>query len=220
VEDVASLTRDVPLKEGVRISGFVRGIDQDPAGMRIRFVPVRGRPPAIRPVEVPANEHGRFAAADLAPGRYVIRLVSAEPSWSLVSVRLGGLAQPEPMIEVGTSASDSELELVAVPNTASLVGALHVAGASSYVLVLLTETAPAHPFHDRQAWLTRADNNGSYVFSNRPPGRYVLIVLKEMEPTNIDDIEFLDTLRKDPSGVPIALSAATETKLDLRAPGR
>ena len=217
VEDVAAVTRELPLREGLRVEGQVRALDGQLGSLSLRLVPASSRQPAARPVTAAITPAGRFSAEGLAPGRYRVELL--DDAWVLDAVRFRGQLQVGFTVDVEDAVSVDQLELVVAPLTASLSGTVvgTDAGVSSHVIALLSESGAEHgPVSSRLA-LTRADNRGGYLFSKQRPGSYQLFLLRSPELADLSSSTFQDELRRDSSaGIQVTLMAGTETRMDVR----
>jgi hypothetical protein len=216
VEDVASITRELPLREGLRVEGQVRALNGQLGSLSLRLVPASSRQPVARPVTAAVTPAGRFSAEGLAPGRYRVELL--DDAWVLDAVRFRGQLQVGFTVDIEDAVSVDQLELVVAPLTASLSGTVvgAEAGVSSHVIALLSENGAEHGPASRLA-LTRADNRGGYLFSKQRPGSYQLFLLRTPELADLNSRTFLDELRRDSSaGIQVTLMAGAETRMDVR----
>jgi hypothetical protein len=220
VEDVATFTCDLPVREAVRVAGSVQGTGSLPPTLGIRLVPVDAEMPAIRPVEAAVGAGGRFVAEGVAPGRYAVELTDAAPRWVLDAVRFRGQLRPDMTIAVEEPVDAGDLDVTVASSTASLSGDVVGGGptASSYVVALVASDAAGHSGSPR-VYLTRADNTGRYLLSHGVAGPYRLLLLKDPDPAELDDGTFLDSLLKNPSSIAVTLTAGVETTLNVRVGG-
>lgn len=222
VADVATFPCDLRVREAVRVAGSVQGAGSQPARFGIRLVPVDAEMPAIRPVEAAIGADGRFVAEGVAPGRYAVELTDAAPGWVLDGVRFRGQARPEMTIDVEETAAVGDLDVTVAPSTAALSGAVIGGGptVSSYLLALVGADASGHAGNPR-VYLTRADNTGGYLFSHCVAGAYRLLLLndEDVDPGQLHDNTFLDSLRQNPASIPVALTAGVATTLNVRVAG-
>jgi hypothetical protein len=218
VDDVRSMNRAIPLRRGHSVSGRVRAVDRQVGGLRVRFLPRSGSRPAIQPIEGAISTEGRFSIESVAPGRYALELAGNPAPWDLVSVHVNGKLEAE--VSVETDLSEAQLELVIASTTASLSG--HIIGLgdvmSSYLLVLLSaDDALRLQGSSPNVYFARADNTGHYLFSRCLAGSYVLIMLKDMNLKDVQDVTIWESLRKSSGAVAVTLKANTETRLDVRS---
>ena len=218
VEDAPALKRTFPLSRGLRVSGRVRALDGQANGLRIRFVPQSGRRPAIRPIEGSVSADGRIGVEEMTPGRYAVEIAAGgNGSWELESMRFRGQLQEE--LDIDSDVSEAELELVVASRTASLSGQIIGAGETffSYLLVLIAANDPLRlQGPSPNVYLARADNTGRYVISHCRAGSYVLVMLKDLDVTNLQNVTVWEDLRKSPAAVAVTLKSNTETRLDVR----
>lgn len=124
-------------------------------------------------------------------------------------------------ISLNRSIGAEELELVLAPTTASLLGTLVGAGdaAGSHVIALISMDGADSQLADSPVRLTRPDNKNTYLFTNCAAGSYVLVVLRDFDPSDLEDESVLNGLRRSPAAVPVTLSVGSETRLDVRVGG-
>jgi hypothetical protein len=168
---------------------------------------------------VTSTQDGRFSADGLAVGRYVIELDSVvADSWALDTVRLGGRTMSDRVIEVDRSIATEDLELTVVPKSASLSGRVigsNDGAVSSYVVVMMATSVGSAGNGMRTVTLARPDNTGRYLFCNQTAGPYVLFLLADPEPNDIDLL--VDAAKRDSSsGVQVILKPDSDVILDLR----
>jgi hypothetical protein len=212
-------TFKVSLVPGMHVAGRVLTGSRPLDGVGIRLVPMPASPPAVREATATSAQDGRFSVDGLAAGRFLIELdPGVAESWAVDTVRLRGRAVSDWAIEVDRSIAAEELELTVVPKSASLSGQVigaDNAAVSSYVVVLLSASAGAAGNSTRTATLARPDNTGRYLFSRQTAGPYVLFLLADPEPNDIDLL--VDASKRDSSsGVPVMLKPDADATLDLR----
>ena len=192
---------------------------QPAGGIGVRLVPMSASPPAVREGTATSDQNGRFSADGLAAGRYAVELDRvASGSWMLDTVRFSGHVVTDGAIELDRSIAPEELELTVVPKSARLSGRVIDAAAgtvSSYVVVMLSAGEVAGGRNMRTVALARPDNTGRYLFSHQTAGSYVLFLVADPEPADIDLV--VEGARRDSSnGVPATLKPDSEATLDLR----
>jgi len=212
------------VQEGVEVRGQVRSPGVQTNGLGVRLVPVLGRQAASRPVEATVGVDGRFRLEGVAPGRYDVELLGAAGSCLLDGLLLRGEAQATAVVDIHSSASESEpqLELVVRPSTASLSGTFVTThtGVTSTVVGLLFMDRNSLAGRPSPLVLTRADTTGTYVFSKRVPGTYTLFLLRESDVTSVESATLVEDLWNGASaGIPVTLVAGVETNLNIRIAG-
>jgi hypothetical protein len=105
-----------------------------------------------------------------------------------------------------------------VPKSASLSGRLIGADpgtASAYVAVLVSAGTGAAGAATPTVALARPDNTGRYLFSHQRAGTYVLFLLADPEPSDIDNLVEASK-RESSKGLPAVLKTDASVVLDLR----
>jgi hypothetical protein len=216
VDDVAFITRELPLREGLRVAGHVRALEGQLQSLRLRLLPASSRQPVARPVAAAVSPSGRFSAEGLSPGRYQVDLL--DDAWALDSVRFRGQLQMGYTLDIEDAVSVDRLELIVAPRTASLSGTVAglQAAPGSHVIALLPLDG-SEPAAESRLALTRADNTARYLFPKQRPGPYRLYLLANPDLAVRDISSIVDELRNHPSaGIPVTLRAGADTRMDVR----
>jgi 5-hydroxyisourate hydrolase-like protein (transthyretin family) len=122
-----------------------------------------------------AKQDGSFQVEDVLDGNYALQVGGVEQSWYVKSARLGAEDILQKGLEVERGASGGTLEIVISSATAQLEGAVTehdkpVAGAQVRV-----KPDPETPYNRMRSTNATTDQNGHFVLSTLPPGKYRVI---------------------------------------------
>jgi hypothetical protein len=218
-QDVAGLV--LTLAPGKSVSGhFVFDAQrltrpQDPAKVSLQLV-VSGTVGSSVIASLPIASDGAFTLSGVMPGRY--RVVASLPSWSLRSAVLGGKDIADAPFELGADDAPSDLVVTFTDRPAQIHGVLlDGAGkpASDLSVVLFSV--------DRDTWYqnsrrlrapVRPASDGSFAFTDLPPGEYCLAALTEFQPNEWFTPAFLAQVA--PAAVHVTVAEGESKTQDLR----
>jgi hypothetical protein len=214
------------LQPGLTISGLVRfpvgdvRTAPDPASIRLSAEPAQPSGGiALAPGTVTPDRDGRFLLTGLTPGRYRITAsIPGRHDWVLQSATVNGIDTLDVPLQLQPSQHIDNALVTFTDRPSSLRGHIESAsGVTGYTVIIFPT--------DRTLWLPRArrvqaaavDADGAYVFADLPPGEYVVVALRDLEPGDWSDPAFLD--RQLPTGMRFAIAEGEHKALDIRVGG-
>ena len=212
----------ITLRRGVRVDGRLlfetRGVltpPTDASRVRISLSPalraegeyvVFGAGPAVMP-----DAAGAFVFPSVEPGRYRPTITvpggtPANPGWFVKSVMVNGREWSDAMIAVGADAA-ANIVVTLTDRPTEVSGTMQDASgrpAPEYFLVAFPE--------DRSLWRPQSPHiqqlrpgaDGSFAFRGLPPGAYLIAAVTDVEPADLADPVFLESLRSSSSAVTVA----------------
>lgn len=197
-DDIASVT--LALQPAPRVSGRVtlEGATAS-ASVRVQLEPVSlpGEPSngLTAPLTAQSRADGTFEFSAVIPGAY--RLTASGPSgtWAR-SARVGTTDLLDELVVVRTDIVTG-LTILISPRRPAIAGTLSTpAGrpASGYFVVAFPTDRALWRWPSRRIQTTRPATNGGFELMDLPPGEYRIAVLTDLEPSDLGDSAFLDTL--------------------------
>ncbi len=169
----------------------VSGEDAKPAagvalkGTRIVLEVLEGM--SLAPPNTTAGEDGTFTLKEVAPDRYLVRVLNSPANSYLDSVQSGGQTMTDKGLDLGHGGGKLEIKL--------RLGAAQVTGIvrgsddnpMSGVTVALIPDSHRYTLYNN----TFTDQNGAFQFKNVTPGDYKLLAWEEVEPGVYMNPEFV-----------------------------
>jgi hypothetical protein len=199
-DDITGVT--LQLQPALRVTGrvaFEATAHQAPlggAGARIEVQPiVESEGDSAAPIVGKINRDGTFEFPALLPGRFRV-VVTAGNDWLARTAMVGG----KDLLDVGLTITDVDVANVVVTlsdKRASIGGVLSTpAGrpALDYFIVAYTTDRTMWRQPSRRVAVTRPATDGSFDVRDLPPGSYYLAAVTDIEPADLDDQAFLDSL--------------------------
>ncbi len=192
-EDVKDL--EVRLRPSVSISGSITlGPRNEPARGRIG-VSIVPTATGLSPVTAAMVEGGRFAAPQLIPGRYYIRVTTLPAGVYVHTITEGGAPRlDQPVDATDGDIAGVEISLTDVPTevTGTVRNARNDVAAGAAVIVMPADQAVWTPHRTR---LTRASTSGLFTLTGLPPGTYLIIAVDDAWTEGWQDYRKLAQLR-------------------------
>ena len=187
------------------------------------------RPPALKEIRIEMsalrgshgsgvniNEDGTFEIENLSPGRYAISVGGFGAPWSLSSVSVGGVEALDAFLEMPRDRDVRDVAVTLRDREAELSGSVSDAAgrpaSERTVVVFPSDDRLWAGFMRVQAEFLPAD--GTFVFKNLRPGRYLLAVVDGVEAGEWLDPAFLRNLL--PAAVPVTIGEGERKVQDLR----
>ena len=147
------------------------------------------------PPTAEADQNGAFRIADIAPGRYRLKVTPMPENGYLKSVRLEGVEVPDGELDLSRGAPGSSLKIVVSRNGGQVSGKLldkdgEPLGAETVMVLLVADPKQI----DLERSLKRAED-GTYRFQAIRPGKYRLLALGPgLFASGPDFLESIETL--------------------------
>lgn len=195
VEDVDVTMPGVPMRDTAIVSGRVEMEGANPDRIRITIEPAR--PGLSLSAALRVTPDGDFAASNVVPGEYFIRVGALPPGWFLKSITAGGRDVMDDPIDVGESGASVAVTLTT--RGTEIIGSVRdarmqaTAGAAVIILpVTARGDAVWTPNRTRE---TRTSTNGVFIVSGLPPGDYLIVAIDDAAAEGWQDSRVLATLR-------------------------
>jgi hypothetical protein len=202
-KDVADLS--VGLRAGVRVSGGVQfdgaaarptgdqlassiGITLEPADARPGATAARGR----------MEKTGQFTTMGVPPGRYILRVRSGLPGWTLRAALANGRDISDTPIELDSS-DVAGVILSFTDRTSELSGQVTLdTGTDEATTVMVFPTDPSawigYGSVSKRLVTTRADKTGNFSFQNLPGGDYYVVAVPDRQAGDWPNPTYLEQL--------------------------
>jgi len=179
--------------------------------------PVDGMSAFVQPVTPQAD--GSFTVEAVPPGRYRVS-VSAAGAWALRSATSDGRDTLDVPLEIATgqtatltlSMTDRLTEISGV-----LLDQLGRPAPEYSVVVFSADRAMWTVSPRRSSGIVKLGSDGRYRITGLPAGDYLLSVITDLEPSQLNDIAILEELAR--AGVPISLADGDKKVQDLKIGG-
>jgi carboxypeptidase family protein len=147
-------------------------------------------------------------------GRGFVRAATLS-DWQLKRVRRDGVDVTDTPLDFAKDVDELEIELTQRLTTVSGSVSDDRGGVAVDATVIAFAADPAKwGQHSRFIESARPDQQGRFTFRNLPPGRYVAIAVRYLEPGEERDADLLEVWR--PGGTPFTLSEGETLALDLK----
>jgi hypothetical protein len=198
------VTPDIVMHETVVVAGhieIIRPTDSaipDPSFNRIQVTVAPADLGLPGGTTVRAYTNGDFAASNVVPGHYFVRVGALPPGWFLKSVTAGTQDGMDDAIEVGADGLDS---LVVTLTTAATEIAGFVrdargqAAAGATVIVLPVTAGGAAVWTPNRTRETRASSYGVFSVAGLPPGDYLIVAIDDAVAEGWQDPAMIAALR-------------------------
>ena len=140
-------------------------------------------------------ENGRFAAPQLIPGRYYIRMTALPAGLYVHAITERGTARLDQPVDASDGdVAGVEILLTDLPTeiTGTVRNARNDVAAGAAVIVMPAEEAAWTPHRTR---LTRASTSGLFTLAGLPPGRYLIVAVDDAATEGWQDYRKLAQLR-------------------------
>jgi uncharacterized protein (DUF2141 family) len=212
-ETNSTLTLEPPRKVAGRLIFEGPSKPQPAKDIRVEMLTIliNGGPPGVN-----VNDDGTFELTNVVPGRYSITIGGATAPWSLASATSGGVDVLDFFLDVPRDRDVRDLTITLRDRYTELTGSV-VDGAGQPAGERTVVVFPS----DERLWAgahrVDADNllaDGTYVFRDLRPGRYLVAVVDGVEHGEWLDPNFLRRLV--PAAVPVTLGDGERKVQDLR----
>jgi uncharacterized protein (DUF2141 family) len=217
----------VVVQSGARLTGRLEfdGLNERPDAQALVRVPVmieradRNAAPGgtIPPGRV--EESGTFKTYGIPGGKYLVRVGSAPPGWTLRSVTSEGRDISDTPLDVG-SADVANILITFTDRQTKLTGVVRGAGGNvdpdALVVIFPADSAAWTGFglNPRRMRSTPTAKAGTYTFGGLPPGEYVIAAVKEENLGSWQYPEMLEALSR--IGSQVRLSEGDTRTQDLK----
>lgn len=205
----------VMMNPGVRLHGRVvfEGAAQQPAGDALRAIRVSLEPADGRMVWYPTSYQaqidaaGEFYSSGLTAGRYLVRVDTPPPGWTLKSAMVGG----RDVSDVPVVLDDSDVQglVLTFTDTPSVVrGTVRDAQGApddDAAVVVFPKQGPWTNLgsRPRRVRLIRPGRAGTFSIAGLPPGTYAVVAVSDAEVTHWQDPAFLSAMARVASEVTV-----------------
>jgi len=208
----------IALRLGVRLDGKLifdsHGVltpPADPSRVRIGMTPVREYAILGAGSAVTADAAGAFVFPSAEPGRYRPQITvpggtPANPGWFVKSVAVNGREVPDAMVVFG---NDDVVSVVVTltDRPTEVFGTIQDASgrpAPEYFLIAFPSDRSLWQAQSPRIQQVRPAADGSYAFRGLSPGAYLIAVVTDVDPADLNDAAFLESLRSTSSAVTVA----------------
>lgn len=219
----------IPLSPMLTLHGRLTVSDDDPeppawTGASVRLATSNGIGQAstngtlmggvvIPPAQVQAD--GSFVIHGIVPASYTITVASpATTGLSVQALFVAGRDVFGRPLDIGSNLRDVVVQMTRRPTQLSgrIATADGVPGAAMHV-VAFTVDRSAWGVSSRKVTSTRADTDGRWTLSALPPGNYHVVVLTDLAPGELENVQFLEQLT--PMSITVSLAPGERKTQDL-----
>ena len=220
--DVSGL--ELLLQPGLRLSGRVafeaRTLmpPDDLAAIQLRLIDPSGAAPSIPPGRT--RPDGTVEFGGIVPGAYGLMSSLSDRGWWLRSAMVDGRDIMDSSLEFGATGDVTGMVVTFSHRRTELSGTLQ--GPSSvpapdYFVVVFPRDRGLWRAGARRIQSTRPATDGTFVFKDLPSGDYFIGALTDLEPSDLADVGFLESLI--PASVPIHLDEGEKKTQSLQIRG-
>ena len=225
-EDISGLV--VTLQPGMNMSGKIvfDGTAAPPADLtavRINLTAAGNSGLSLGVPAVAAHADGSFVISGVAPGTY--RLMAGLPAgvtspWALRSAVVEGRDSQDYPVAIAAGQDLTGAVITFTDRPSEIRGALlDAAGqpARGYVILAFSKDKTFWVPNSRRVKSVRPATNGTYALMGLPPGDYYLSALTDVQPAQLNDPSFLDSLV--PASIVVSLGDSEKKAQDIRLAG-
>lgn len=166
--------------------------------VRLGATPVDGYT-AVVPARVVATTRpdGTFTFDGVGPGKWRVTAASLPPNWSLRSAVLAGRDTLDAPIEVRPGQTIADLTVTLTDRPTSITGTIFDAAGqptSEYSMVAFSTDRALWTVPRRVSSVTRLSSDGRFSITGLPPGEYYLAVSDDLDPAQLGEAAFLESL--------------------------
>jgi hypothetical protein len=209
VDDADVALPTIPMRETVTVSGRVafetdRGsaATSGSSGLanpdRIRITIEPARPGLSLGAALRVTPEGEFAATNVVPGEYFIRVGALPPGWFLKSIAAGAAQLLDDPLDVGEGGAPSVVVTLTTRATA-IIGTVRnarmQAAAGATVIILPVTSRGEAVWTPNRTRETRASTSGVFTVTGLPPGDYLLVAIDDAVAEGWQDARVTATLR-------------------------
>jgi hypothetical protein len=171
------------------------------------------------PIVTAVNRDGTFEFSAVIPGRYQLTATTPDGWWMRAAV-VNGIDTLDSGLPVGP-ADLANLALLFSDRRPAIAGTLTLAGgrpAPDYVIVAFAADRAMWRAPSRRVRSTRPSTSGAFEIADLPPGSYYLAALTDVDPADLEDSAFLESMIA--SAVTVVVAEGERKIQDLRIGGR
>jgi len=166
--------------------------------VRLGAMPVDGYT-AVVPARVVATTRpdGTFTFDGVGPGKWRVTGASLPPNWSLRSAMLGDRDTLDAPLEVRLGQPIADLSVTITDRPTAITGTIFDAAGqptSEYSMVAFSTDRALWTVPRRVSSVTRLSSDGRFTITGLPPGEYYLAVSADLDPVELSDPAFLESL--------------------------
>ena len=166
--------------------------------VRLGAMPVDGYT-AVVPARVVATTRpdGTFIFDGVGPGKWRVTGASLPPNWSLRSAVLEGRDTLDAPLEVRLGQPIADLRVTITDRPTAITGTIFDAAGqptSEYSIVAFSTERALWTVPRRVSSVTRLSSDGRFTITGLPPGEYYLAVSADLDPAELSDAAFLESL--------------------------
>lgn len=148
----------------------------------------------------------------------VFGLRTAAPGWHVKTVRLNGADVTDSGVPMAFSGDVSGLEVTLTNRVTTVSGTVQddrQATVHDYAVLAFPEDRAKWHWNSRYQQMARPDQAGKFMFQNLAPANYLFVAVREAEPEEWTDPEFLERLRDRAARVSVTEGDAKTLQLSL-----
>lgn len=186
--------------------------------VRLGATPVDGYT-AVVPARVVATTRpdGTFVFDGVGPGKWRVTAASLPPNWSLRSAVLDGRDTLDAPLDVRLGQPMADLTVTITDRPTVLTGTIFDAGGqptSEYSIVAFSTDRALWTVPRRVSSVTRLSSDGRFTITGLPPGEYHLAVSADLDPAQLGEASFLESLVS--TAVKVAIAEGERKVQDYR----
>jgi hypothetical protein len=186
--------------------------------VRLGATPVDGYT-AVVPARVVATTRpdGTFVFDGVGPGKWRVTAASLPPAWSIRSAVLDGRDTLDAPLDVRPGQSIADLTVTITDRPTVLTGTIFDAAGqptSEYSIVAFSTDRALWTVPRRVSSVSRLSSDGRFTITGLPPGEYHLAVSADLDPAQLGEASFLESLVG--SAVTVAIAEGERKVQDYR----
>lgn len=219
----------VSLKPGLVVRGTLEfagssPVPGAPGALMVDARPVRplSRNPEPRPDNVMMAPPGTFAAPEVAPGRYVLRVSGLETGspWHVASILAGGRDVNE--LPIDLTEDISGVRVIFTDRASGVSGRVSAGAPGDGAATVLLFPADSTLWPDARGiparfQSVRTSGPGDFVIREIPPGDYLMISVPDIAAADFPDVAFLSRVMPDATPLHVGLGDAPAIALTTKS---
>jgi hypothetical protein len=207
---------------GAIARGIVTTDDGTVPAFRPEQISLFARPTEPEPTVVGGNStvnaDWTFEMTGLSEARLIVGNVPGVPEWSVKAVLHNGVDVTDTPIEFVPGQTVDNLEVVLSRKRTELSGQISGEGGrpeTDATVIIFSEDPARWGFQSRYVRTARPNQDGRYTLLGMPPHDYLVVAVKDLEPGQFQDPEFLDSVRPQALRVSLGENEARVQDLNL-----